>query len=83
LSNDEILKVASVGINSGLVLEQAGLPNENIESGGKYVNDVWYFVYDLDQAADMIEKFIYLDIPFDHYGKDPQEIAEESKTTTE
>ncbi|NCC15982.1 MAG: LytR family transcriptional regulator [Clostridia bacterium] len=79
LSNDEILKIAQVGMKSGLSLEQAGLPNDNIESGGKTIGGVWYFVYDIEQAADMIESFIYHDIPFDQYGKDTEvaETAEE------
>ncbi|WP_304508428.1 LCP family protein [Anaerotignum sp.] len=72
LSNDEILKLASVGVKSGLSLEQAGLPNDNIQSHGERINGVWYFVYDIDEAADMIEEFIYHDIPFDQYGKDEE-----------
>lgn len=90
LSNDEILKIVSVAMNANLTLEQAGLPNENIASEGVTIGGAWYYVYDLEQAADMIEKFIYLDIPFDEYGKDPQEIAAEKaeadaqeNTTTE
>ncbi|MDD3394142.1 MAG: LCP family protein [Anaerotignum sp.] len=75
LSNDEILKIAQVGMKSGLSLEQAGLPNDNIKSGGQTIGGVWYFVYDIEQAADMIESFIYHDIPFDQYGKDT-EVAE-------
>lgn len=78
LSNDEILKIASVGMKSGVSLEQAGLPNENIKAGGQTIKGVWYYVYDIEQAADMIEDFIYHDIPFDQYGKD---MAEETDTT--
>ncbi len=73
LGNDEILKIASAVMKSGVSLEQAGMPNENIASGGEYINNVWYYVYDIPQAADMIESFIYQDIPFDQYGKDPAE----------
>lgn len=79
LSNDEILKIAQVGMKSGLALEQAGLPNDNIKSGGQTIGGVWYFVYDIAQAADMIENFIYHDIPFDQYGKD----TEQTKTAEE
>jgi LCP family protein required for cell wall assembly len=79
LSNDEILKVASVGMQGDLALEQAGLPNENIESHGQTIGGVWYFVYDIDQASDMIENFIYKDIPFDQYGKDAEEAEEETE----
>ena len=70
LSNDEILKIASAGMKSGVSLEQAGMPNENIKSGGQTISGVWYYVYDIPQAADMIESFIYQDIPFDQYGKE-------------
>ena len=70
LSNEEILKLASVGLKSGLTLEQAGLPNDNIDSYGQTISGVWYYVYDIDQAADMVESFIYHDIPFDQYGKE-------------
>lgn len=78
LSNDEILKIASVGMKSGLSLEQAGLPNDNIQSRGERVNGVWYFVYDLDQAADMIEEFIYHDVPFEQYGTDTESMSTET-----
>ncbi len=70
LSNDEILKIASAGMKSGVSLEQAGMPNGNIQAGGQTIGGVWYYVYDIEQAADMIEDFIYHDIPFDQYGKD-------------
>ncbi len=83
LSNDEILKVASVGMKGGLSLEQAGMPNDNIKSGGQTIGGVWYFVYDIDQAADMIESFIYHDIAFDQYGKVSTGTAEESETAAE
>lgn len=70
LSNEEILKIASVGMKGSLMLEQAGMPNDNIKSGGQRIGGVWYFVYDIEQAADMIGQFIYHDISFDQYGKD-------------
>lgn len=70
LSNEEILKIASVGLKgSSLVLEQAAFPNEYIVSGGQYIGGLWYYVYDIDQAADMLRQFIYEDISFDCYGQ--------------
>ncbi len=70
LSNEEILKIASVGLKgSSLVLEQAAFPNEYIASGGQYIGSLWYYVYDIDQAADMLHQFIYEDIPFGRYGQ--------------
>jgi hypothetical protein len=76
LSNDEILKIASVGLKgSALSLEQAAFPNDYIQSGGETINGGWYYVYDLNQATDMLHQYIYEDIPFEHYGLTEEEIA--------
>ena len=76
LSNDEILKIAKVGLKgSALSLEQAAFPNDYIQSGGETINGGWYYVYDLDQATDMLQQYIYEDIPFEHYGLTEEEIA--------
>ena len=76
LSNDEILKIAKVGLKgSSLSLEQAAFPNDYIQSGGETINGGWYYVYDLDQATDMLHQYIYEDIPFEHYGLTEEEIA--------
>ena len=76
LSNDEILKIAKVGLKgSSLSLEQAAFPNDYIQSGGQTINGGWYYVYDLDQATDMLHQYIYEDIPFEHYGLMEEEIA--------
>lgn len=83
LSNEEILKTASVGIKGGLTLEQAGLPNDAIASGGKRIDGIWYFIYDLDQAADMLERFIYHDISFEQYGKEAVEDSVEGELAAE
>lgn len=68
LSNEEILQLLSVGMTSGLTLEQGAFPNEYIESTGQTIGELWYYVYDVDQAAEMIHDFIYKDIPFSQYG---------------
>lgn len=84
LSNDEILKIASAGIKGGMALEQAAFPNEYIYSEGQTIGGAWYFVYDLTQASDMLEQFIYEDIPFEQYGKTTEEIqAEQAQTEAE
>ena len=76
LTNDEILKIAKVGLKgSSLSLEQAAFPNDYIQSGGQTINGGWYYVYDLDQATDMLQQYIYEDIPFEHYGLTEEEIA--------
>lgn len=78
LSNEEILKMASVGLKgSDLALEQAAFPNDHIESTGQTINGGWYYVYDLEQAKDMLQQYIYEDIPFEEYGL-TTETAEET-----
>lgn len=67
LSNEEILKIASVGLKD-LTLEQAGFPNDYIASTGQTIGGVWYYVYDIAQAKDMLHQWIYEDIPFEQYG---------------
>ena len=69
LTNDEILRIASVGMKSGLKLEQASFPNDYIKSGGERIDGMWYYVYDIEQASDMLHQFIYNDIPFEEYAK--------------
>ncbi len=69
LSNDEILRIAAVGLKgSELVLEQAAFPNEYLQTQSEIIGGVWYYVYDLGQAADMLRQYIQLDIPFERYG---------------
>lgn len=69
LSNEEILKIASVGLKgTDLTLEQAAFPNDYIASTGQTIGGVWYYVYDLEQAKDMLRQLIYEDIPFEQYG---------------
>ena len=74
LSNDEILKIATVGLKSP-TLEPAAFHNDNIYSSGQTINGGWYYVYDLEQATDMLHQYIYEDIPFEHYGLTEEEIA--------
>ena len=70
LSNQEILRLASIGMNKGLGMELGAFPNEALPGQGKYIGERWYYVYDLEQAAEMLHAFIYDDIPFDRYGED-------------
>lgn len=74
LSNEEILKIASVGLKD-LTLEQGGFPNDYIASTGQTIGGVWYYVYDIAQAKDMLHQWIYEDIPFEQYG-----ITDETET---
>ena len=50
-------------------MESAGMPNEYIEHSGGKIDRVWYYIYDIDTAADMIKEFIYDDIDFSQYGQ--------------
>ena len=77
LSNDEILKMATVGLKNP-TLEQAAFPNDHIYSSGQTIDGGWYYVYDLEQATDMLHQYIYEDIPFEKYG-----VTEEELNTTE
>lgn len=77
LGNDEILQIASAVMKAGgLTLEQAGFPNEYIASEGKTIGGGWYYVYDLEQAKQMLRQYLYEDIPFEEYGKPTETIAE-------
>lgn len=67
LSNEEILKIAAVGLKSPK-LEQGAFPNDYIYSTGQTINGAWHYVYDLGQATDMLHQYIYEDIPFELYG---------------
>lgn len=77
LSNEEILKIASVGLKgSDLRLEQAAFPNDYIASDGQTIGGAWCYVYDLNQATDMLHQYIYEDVPFEKYGL-TQDVLEE------
>lgn len=73
LSNDEILKIAAVGLKD-LSLEQAAFPNDYIRSEGQTIGGAWYYVYDLEQAKDMLQQYIYEDTPFEAYGQQPENV---------
>ncbi|MBM6829874.1 LCP family protein [Anaerotignum lactatifermentans] len=81
LTNQEILSLASVGANPGLSLTMDAFPNDYIESHGETISAVWYYIYDIEQAADMLHQFIYEDVPFSDYGKTEEELAAESGDT--
>ena len=76
LSNDELLKLASVGLKgSSLTLDQAAFPNEYIQAEGQTIGGAWYYVYDLAQAKDMLHEYLYQDIPFAQYASSGDEVA--------
>lgn len=66
----KILKLSTIMLADDLQLELAAFPNEYIDisqSGQNTVKQdgVWYYVYDLEQAAEMIHKFVYDDLTFE------------------
>lgn len=74
LSNDEILKLASVGLKGkSLTLEQAAFPNEYIQAEGQRIGGAWFYVYDLAQAKDMLHEYLYQDISFAQYASSEDE----------
>jgi len=77
LSNEEMLKIATAVIGGSAVsLEQAAFPNDQIYAEGQTIDGAWYYVYDLEQATDMLHQYIYEDIPFAHYGLTEEEISD-------
>lgn len=70
LSYTDIIGLAPIMLADDLQLEMAAFPNDYIDisqSGTNTVlqDGVWYYVYDTDQAAEMIHKFVYDDLTFD------------------
>ncbi len=78
LTNQEILEIGAIGLKSPLSLEQDAFPNDYIEHGGQYIGELWYYVYDLEQASDMLREFLYNDVPFSEYG-----VTEETPSDTQ
>lgn len=60
MTNSELLSLgtwAATNMNS-LKFETLGLPTDDLDKGGQYIKGLWYYVYDLDKAAEKIENFI-------------------------
>lgn len=62
LSDDEILGIGTWALTSGPTMEQASFPTAGCNATGEIIDELWYFVYDLDNATDILHKFIYEDI---------------------
>ncbi len=50
-------------------IQETFFPHEKNEAFAGMAYGYWYYIYDLDQAADMIHAFIYEDIHPDDYGE--------------
>lgn len=78
MTDAEILKLATVAMSGKqLTLEQAAFPNEYVPGDGQTIGGVWYYVYDIDLAAQLLEEFIYEDIPFEGVPAEDEGVQEE------
>lgn len=62
LANDELMSIAQWVMTSSPTFEQFGLPTAecNAKSGkDAYIDGVWYYIYDLDIATELLHSFIY------------------------
>ena len=48
----------AISAKADLKFENLGLPTEDIDTGGQYINGVWYYTYDLEAAKRKIQDFI-------------------------
>ena len=75
MTDSEILQLAPVAMNKNLILEQDSFPNDYIQTDGYKTKtevegvELWVYHYDLQEAANMLQKFIYDDIPFSEYAQ--------------
>lgn len=77
LTYTDCIKMASIMLKPGIEMEMVGFPHKYSEAEGQMIDGIWYYVYDLDLATDMIHKFIYDDIhPDDYYGEESSEMNE-------
>lgn len=60
LSDKELLSLGMWAVKNigSLQFENLGLPTDDLNPQGKMINGIWYFLYDLDDAAKKIEEFI-------------------------
>lgn len=62
LTDEEILGIGTWALTSGPTMKQASFPTAGCNATGEIIDELWYFVYDLDNATDILHKFIYEDI---------------------
>lgn len=59
LSTKDIMNIGIKAVVTNPKFEQLSIPNDNIESSGKMIGGVWYYVYDLSAAKKEINDFIF------------------------
>ncbi len=62
LTVDEMLDIAIWAATSSPTFGQSALPNDSCNAQGQYIGTRWYYVYDLDIAAEILHDYIYEDI---------------------
>jgi len=67
LEIEEMLDIGLKVITNSPSLYTCGIPNEFINYEGGKIDGKWYYIYDIDTAKDMINKYIYEDIEFSQY----------------
>lgn len=58
LDNNQMISIATWAMTNSPKIENIGLPDEDCKAVGKTINGTWYYVYDLDVAAEKIHDFI-------------------------
>ncbi|MDD6276070.1 MAG: LCP family protein [Clostridia bacterium] len=59
LSDEEIISIGLWAASSSPEFERLVLPNGDCNASGKTINGLWYYVYDLDKAKQVLHSFIY------------------------
>lgn len=59
LSDSEITSLCSWAALHSPSIEQLSLPNDECNAKGQTINGQWYYVYDIDNAANIVHNFIY------------------------
>lgn len=79
LTDNEMMTMGLWAVTSNPELETLGLPNKECDSTGKIIDGVWYYVYDIDNATDIIHRYIYDDI---QSGEEDKNSEDEDNTNT-
>lgn len=80
LDYTDCIKYASILLKPGVKMELASFPDKVIDvSQSGMINGTWYYVYDIDLAADMVHAFIYDDIHPEHYFDEPTDEVSSSE----
>ena len=58
LSSSDIMSMGLWAISSKPEMENMSIPNDNVKGKGQTIRGVWYYVYDIEAAANEMKKFI-------------------------